>query len=79
MVCNASNPNSRCAQGCKPSIAKRDVSMRSGSKAYVMTQGPIIFADDDQELLGEKATSDGMKCFLKAFWHVFTKESWPKS
>ena len=37
--------------------------MRSGYNAYVMTQGPIIFADDDQELLGEKATSDGMKYF----------------
>ena len=59
MVCNISNPNSRCAQGCHSNIAKRDVSMRSGSKAYVMTQGPITFADDNQ-LFGGKSTTNGI-------------------
>ena len=50
MLCNITDPNSRCAQGC---IAKTDVKKRSasgsGSKSYIMTQGPMIFGDDHSD------------------------------
>ena len=60
MVCNITDPNSRCAQGC---IAKTDVNKRSasgtGSKSYIMTQGPIILDDDLPD------DSDSGEMFLK--------------
>ena len=46
MVCNETNPYSRCALGCQSSIAKRDVTMQEGSKPYVMTQGPLRFLEE---------------------------------
>ena len=42
MLCNATDSMSRCARGCEQAISKRDVSMiGSGSKQYLMTQGPL--------------------------------------
>ena len=51
MLCNITDPTSRCSLGCQPPISKRDVRTRetaSGSKSYVMTRGPMNFIDNDK-------------------------------
>ena len=50
MLCNATDSTSRCARGCEQAISKRDVSTRrSGSKQYLMSQGPLKRRDTLEE------------------------------
>ncbi|KAL9966948.1 hypothetical protein ACROYT_G025096 [Oculina patagonica] len=53
-VCDAGNPNSRCAQGCiKRTRKKRDVS--SKDKLYSLAQGPLTI-DGDMNDMGTEST-----------------------
>lgn len=56
-VCDAGNPNSRCAQGCiKRTRKKRDVS--SKDKLYSLAQGPLTI-DGDMNDMGTESTLHG--------------------
>ena len=64
MLCNASDSTSRCARGCEQTVSKRDVSVRgSGSKQYLMTQGPMKRRD----VLEENALEGTVGMFLFCF------------
>lgn len=54
-ICNASDPNSRCAQGCIPSRRRRsltEVSMSKDDVAY-LAQGPFMREDEDERKVDE--------------------------
>ena len=61
-ICDAGNPNSRCAQGCiKKPRKRRDVS--SDDKLYPLVQGPLMMIDGDVKDMSTKSTLHGE--FLK--------------
>ena len=58
-ICNASDPNSRCAQGCIPSRRRRSLAEVSPSKddlAY-LAQGPFM-REDENEREADETTKD---------------------
>ena len=73
ILCNASDPTSRCARGCeKAAVSKRDVSMRgSESKQYLMTQGPLKRRDTLQVEGVQETLEGGMFFFLILFICLF--------
>ena len=49
-ICNASDPNSRCAQGCLHDRRKRSLySEETNDEEYNLAQGPFILQQDIQE------------------------------
>ena len=47
-ICDAKNPNSRCAQGCiKGARKRRDVTI--DDKLYSLAQGPLTLDVDEEE------------------------------
>ena len=56
MLCNVTDSNSRCAQGCLNPLSKRDVrAAASGSKPYLMTQGPLSLPEQKHVYHAEQA------------------------
>lgn len=53
-ICNVSDPNSRCAQGCIPRRGKRSlmVAATKDEEAY-LAQGPFMREDDDETEVDE--------------------------
>ena len=57
-ICNASDPNSRCAQGCLHDRRKRSLySEETNDEEYNLAQGPFILQDINEANLQE--TVDG--------------------
>ncbi|CAH3173407.1 unnamed protein product [Porites lobata] len=55
-ICDASNPGSRCAQGCiKEGRLRRDVS--DEDKLYPLAQGPLTIASDAAEMKSRKRSN----------------------
>ena len=51
-ICNASDPNSRCAQGCLHDRRKRSLySEETNDEEYNLAQGPFILSDEETEAL----------------------------
>ncbi|XP_078613792.1 ZP domain-containing protein-like [Branchiostoma floridae x Branchiostoma japonicum] len=50
LLCNATDPNSRCAQGCLTSGGRTRREAGSESDIYRLIQGPIVFSDDQTEV-----------------------------
>ena len=47
-ICNASDPNSRCAQGCLHDRRKRSLySEETSDDEYNLAQGPFILSDEE--------------------------------
>ena len=52
-ICDAGNPNSRCAEGCvEGSRKRRDVS--SDDKVYPLAQGPLRISSDATQLASKR-------------------------
>ena len=49
-ICNASDPNSRCAQGCLHDRRKRSLySEETSDDEYNLAQGPFILSDEETD------------------------------
>ena len=50
-VCNATDPNSRCAQGCQPSRKRRDVETfpETSDDVYPLAQGPFSLSPEKRD------------------------------
>ena len=60
-ICDASNPGSRCAQGCiKEGRLRRDVS--DEDKLYPLAQGPLTIASDATEMKSRKRSNKKGTC-----------------
>eukprot|EP00058_Branchiostoma_floridae_P018026 XP_002603515.1 hypothetical protein BRAFLDRAFT_79051 [Branchiostoma floridae] len=58
LLCNATDPNSRCAQGCLTSGGRTRREAGSEPDIYRLTQGPIVFSYDQTELRASRTTTD---------------------
>ena len=60
-ICDASNPGSRCAQGCiKEARLRRDVS--DEDKLYPLARGPLTIASDATEMKSRKRSNKKGTC-----------------
>ncbi|XP_078590367.1 ZP domain-containing protein-like [Branchiostoma floridae x Branchiostoma japonicum] len=48
LLCKASDPNSRCAQGCQPPSGRRRREAEGEPEVYRLIQGPIVVRGEDQ-------------------------------
>ncbi|KAI8521572.1 hypothetical protein Bbelb_013260 [Branchiostoma belcheri] len=46
LVCNSTDPNSRCAQGCRAAAGRRRREVEGEPTVYRLIQGPIVVGDD---------------------------------
>ena len=59
-ICNATDPNSRCAQGCLHDRRKRSLySEETNDEEYNLAQGPFILQEDINEA-NLQETADGL-------------------
>ncbi|XP_078660883.1 ZP domain-containing protein-like [Branchiostoma floridae x Branchiostoma belcheri] len=49
LLCNASDPNSRCAQGCQTPSGRRRREAEGEPEVYRLIQGPIVLGDDQND------------------------------
>ncbi|XP_035688759.1 ZP domain-containing protein-like [Branchiostoma floridae] len=56
LLCKASDPNSRCAQGCQPPSGRRRREAEGEPEVYRLIQGPIVVGQDQN---GEHARETG--------------------
>ncbi|KAI8483731.1 hypothetical protein Bbelb_385230 [Branchiostoma belcheri] len=49
LLCKASDPNSRCAQGCQTPSGRRRREAEGEPEVYRLIQGPIVLGDDQTE------------------------------
>ena len=58
-ICNATDPNSRCAQGCLHDRRKRSLySQESNDEEYDLAQGPFTLSDEEDD---EKNALTGLR------------------
>ena len=63
-ICNARDPNSRCAQGCvKGRRRRRDVSNGGTEHVYRLAQGPFVLAEGEDLERSEKLPIPRMREF----------------
>ena len=48
-ICDARNPNSRCAQGCVEELVRKRRDVSSEDKLYPLAQGPLTISSDTAE------------------------------
>ena len=61
-VCNATDPNSRCAQGCLHDRRKRSLySEESNDEEYNLAQGPFMLQEQDINEANLQETVDGLR------------------
>ncbi|XP_066282841.1 ZP domain-containing protein-like [Branchiostoma lanceolatum] len=59
LLCKASDPNSRCAQGCQPPSGRRRREAEGEPEVYRLTQGPIVVAEDQNGEAGGTTPNRG--------------------
>eukprot|EP00058_Branchiostoma_floridae_P019037 XP_002604526.1 hypothetical protein BRAFLDRAFT_79370 [Branchiostoma floridae] len=60
LLCKASDPNSRCAQGCQPPLGRRRRKAEGEPEVYRLIQGPIVVdQDQNDESGGRQVTAAG--------------------
>eukprot|EP00058_Branchiostoma_floridae_P019029 XP_002604518.1 hypothetical protein BRAFLDRAFT_79362 [Branchiostoma floridae] len=60
LLCKASDPNSRCAQGCQPPSGRRRREAEGDPEVYRLIQGPIVVGEDqNDETGGGQVTASG--------------------
>jgi len=71
-ICDASNPGSRCAQGCiKEARLRRDVS--DEDKLYSLAQGTLTIANDAMEMKSRKRSNKKGTCSIDTITHNVTQ------
>ncbi|XP_035694155.1 ZP domain-containing protein-like [Branchiostoma floridae] len=59
LLCKASDPNSRCAQGCQPPSGRRRREAEGEPEVYRLIQGPIVVGQDQSGETGGTTTTRG--------------------
>eukprot|EP00058_Branchiostoma_floridae_P019060 XP_002604549.1 hypothetical protein BRAFLDRAFT_79411 [Branchiostoma floridae] len=59
LLCKASDPNSRCAQGCQPPSGRRRREAEGEPEVYRLIQGPIVVGEDQNGETGGTTTTRG--------------------
>eukprot|EP00058_Branchiostoma_floridae_P019061 XP_002604550.1 hypothetical protein BRAFLDRAFT_79412 [Branchiostoma floridae] len=59
LLCKASDPNSRCAQGCQPPSGRRRREAEGEPEVYRLIQGPIVVRKDQNGEPGGTTTTRG--------------------
>ncbi|CAH1261472.1 CUZD1 [Branchiostoma lanceolatum] len=59
LLCKASDPDSRCAQGCQPPSGRRRREAEGEPEVYRLTQGPIVVGEDQNGEAGGTTPARG--------------------
>ena len=75
-ICNATDPNSRCAQGCLHDRRKRSLyTQESNDEEYNLAQGPFILPDKENDETKAQQTLTGLRDVEKSGKFQLTKRT----